>query len=568
MSKGKREKSLICEGCGQTGAKIVCLDDRGLQAGVFQFCKQCTPKLKYRTGDYVIRWFRISPKLPPSRKPHRDVDLFAMPRWGDDDYVSPYEKFLASTQRTSHKPKKEQNDDNTNNIHDEDFENENDYDDERFHELDDQTHRTSKDNTFSTDNGKLKPRKKNNFFDALAAAKEAGPLPAYVKPLKRLALEIAVKTTLAAHHLGAFERLRLRMHDCLQESFVGQMIESNRLFDYQKRKAFEANNALMEAQKGMTIKAIEAHAAEHEVEELPESRNIEKKEEEAISKDSQSLILLTSESNNRDHWKQYSKHFLNSLHSFVWETDPQVVDLSSCNLGPRDLNLLHLTVSKQTIGTLDLKWNLLGSTNAIFLYNIIACNRVHTLHLGWNKLGDDGTLVISKALQKAKALKDLDLTGNGITRAGLRHLCTGLNAGGNENDGVDSNSSSKVNEGNKERAAKSSSRISLKRLNLSFNPFGAEGATELIDGGLGTVPLTHVGLRSCELGLHGAVIIANGFRKNRHLKEMMLADNRVTPEGARQIAKNLKFGPGALLRAFGVGSGSRSAQHVKDMNNN
>ena len=34
-----------------------------------------------------------------------------------------------------------------------------------------------------------------NFFAALSAAKDAGPRPAHIKPLKRMALEIAAKNT-------------------------------------------------------------------------------------------------------------------------------------------------------------------------------------------------------------------------------------------------------------------------------------------------------------------------------------------------------------------------------------
>ena len=84
----KRQAQKVCEGCGQLGAKEVLLDDRGLQAGVFVFCDVCRPKLKYRTGDYVVRWYRIDETLPPSRKPHRDVDLWTLPRWGEDGHVN------------------------------------------------------------------------------------------------------------------------------------------------------------------------------------------------------------------------------------------------------------------------------------------------------------------------------------------------------------------------------------------------------------------------------------------------------------------------------------------------
>ena len=570
MSKRTRPKTLVCEGCGEPGAKIVVLDDAGLQAGVFQFCVLCTPKLKYRTGDYVIRWFRISPKLPPSRKPHRDVDLFAMPRWGDENYISPYDKFQASKRRKRKPKSKKKSEEEDKHDDDDDVKNEQDEPNEGKEGKEGKDGTTEQPTTTPLPTAARIP--KHNFLAALSAAKEAGPMPAHVKPLKRLALEVAVNITMKAHYLGAFERLRLRLPESLQELYVEQMIENNRLFDFHKRKALEAETALMEAHKGDTLKEIEAHAAEFQVEEHPEAVHAVHsggKKEEEKEKDSCTIALEEANPNNKEKWKQYSKYFLNALHSFVWDMHPQSIDLSSCGLGPRDLNLLLLTISKQTVGTLNLKWNLLGSKNAGFLYQMIACNCVHTLHLGWNQLGDDGVMVLSSALPKAKALKDLDLTGNGITKVGLRHLCIAINASGRtKNKNKDEDEDEDEDKDGANNNSKTSMKTPLKRLNLSFNPIGAEGAMELIESGLGEVPLTHVGLRSCELGVHGATTIALGFRKNRHLVSMMLADNRVTPEGARQIARNLKLTPSALLRAFGVGSGTRSAGHARNANAN
>ena len=526
--KRTKPKSQICEGCGQSGAHYVVLDDRGLQAGVFLFCSNCTPKLKYRTGDYVVRWFRISSTLPPSRKPHRDIDLWTMPRWGDDDYVSPHE------QHQSRKRPRRNSKSVLVVLEDDDDRNE---DNEKQEGK--QNHRLQE-QKIQPITSTRQPNKKINFFAALSAAKDAGPRPAHIKPLKRMALEIAAKNTLTGNQtLGAFESLRLRLHQSLHKTFVDQLVESNRLSDYHARLKQEKLDALAEANKGDTLKEIESHAAKHDVEEHPEALHpaINPEEEEEENMDALSLALHATSQDTQKNWKQFSKHFLANLNTFVWEANPQTVDLSSCGLGPRDLDLLCNTVTKQTVGTLNLKWNLMGSPNSGFIHRILGQNCVHTLHLGWNKLGNDGVQVISNAFVRAKSLRDLDLTGNGITKEGIRYICNGI--------GKDT---------------------LLRRLNLSFNPIGAEGARELIDSGLGDAPLTHVGLRSCELGVHGAKCIAMGFRKNRNLKEMMLADNRVTPAGARLIARYLKLSPSALLRAFGVGKGSRSSEHDRDSN--
>ena len=522
--KPKRAKSLVCEGCGGSGAKYIVLDDRGLQAGVFLFCSQCSPKKKYRTGDYVVRWFRISEDLPPSRKPHRDVNLWEFKRFDDEGYVSPYDLAHKKLRRRCE------------HIVEEDDDKEEDGQTRRRPLLEKDTKVADSDEEKKNSSS---GKSKLNFFAALEEAKAAGPMPAHIKPLKRMAMEVVAKNTLAGNMHGAFESLRLLMHDCLHESFVNQLVETNRLSDYHARLAAEKQAAELEANKGKTLKAVEAAAVEYDVDEDPEAAAaaaaVTSTVEEEELTDPMSVALRQTSA--RDKWKQFSKHFLSSLNSFAWDSDPQLIDLSSCGMRSRDLDLLCATVTKQTVGCLNLKWNLMGANNSIFLYNIIAANCVHTLHLGWNKLGDDGVLVVSSALHKAKSLRDLDLTGNAITKVGIRHLCKGI--------GEDT---------------------LLRRLNLSFNSFGAEGATELVESGLGTAPLTHVGLRNCELGVHGAVTIARGFRKNRSLKEIGLADNHVTQEGARQVARNLKLGPGALLRAFGVGSGSRSAAHVRSAN--
>ena len=350
MSKrSNRPKSLICEGCGQTGAKHVVLDDRGLQAGVFQFCVQCTPKLKYRTGDYVVRWFRVSPDLPPSRKPHRDVDLFNMPRWGDEGYVSPYDLFHTSSKKRRRRVPKTKSKElavadaeeyAASEVSKDDREEYNS-DDEEEDRTDDahssSTHKQHPSSSTETTTSTSKP--KTNFFGALAAAKAAGPMPAHIKPLKRLAMEVAVQVTLDGHHLGAFERLRLRMPACLQEDFVLQMVETNRLSDYHARKRQEAKQAEMENNKGTTVKFLEAQIAQHEVEELkeaipPAGVKVEGKEE---AMDPLTVAMRASTNNQNSHWKQFSKYFLNALQSFVWEEHPQMVDVSSCGLGPRDL---------------------------------------------------------------------------------------------------------------------------------------------------------------------------------------------------------------------------------------
>ena len=327
------------------------------------------------------------------------------------------------------------------------------------------------------------------------------------------------------------------------------MVENNRLRDlYKRRAAAKAAEAEAEA-RGDTLKTIDAHnAAQGTVEEHPDAKVTDAMvavvdgHGEADSDDSDAEVdveaAALAQAGDRGSWKQFSKHFLEQLHTFVWDDEPPEIDLSSSGVGPRDLDLLCQTVAKQTVGSLSLKWNLLGSSNAGFLFSLLACDRLHALDIGWNKLGDDGAQVLSSALARARSLRSLDVSGNGITKAGVRHICRGIG---------DS--------------------PSIQRLNLSFNPLGAEGATEIVEGGLGEAPLTHLGLRNCDLGQVGAVALAWGFRKNRHLKELSVADNRVTPEGARRIARNLKLSPGALLRAFGCGAGDRTAQHQRDSNN-
>ena len=236
MSKqSKRPKSHVCEGCGQTGAHYVVLDDRGLQAGVFLFCSNCTPKLKYRTGDYVVRWYRISSDLPPSRKPHRDVDLWTRPRWGEHDYVSPHDQAAAATRKRQRRGRSDLQD-GSHNIDDDD--NNNNYNNKP----------STKVSETETKIDSNKQPSKPNFFAALSAAKEAGPMPAHIKPLKRMCLEVAAKTTLENINqtLATFERLRLGLHACLQTGFIDQMVELNRLSDYHARCAREALAAQQE----------------------------------------------------------------------------------------------------------------------------------------------------------------------------------------------------------------------------------------------------------------------------------------------------------------------------------
>lgn len=497
--KRRRAPKKVCEGCGQLGAKEVLLDDRGLQAGVFLFCDACWPKLKYRTGDYVLRWYRISPSLPPTRHPHRDVDLWTLPRWGEDASLSGR---LSSSESEDKKG----------------------VEFKQSSAVKDDTKGIARKTATSTD-----------FFATLKAAKDADPMPAHIKPLKRFALMVLADVTLSGSDLGSFNRLRNGLHECLRQPLIDQMFETNRLRDHFRKKALDEEKAASEASKGLTVKRIESYAATHKVEEQHDARH---EEFDSSKNDADDEVLDLVErakfvTRSKDNWKQFSKHFINQLPTFVWKGEPQMIDLASSGLGPRDLDLLCDTVARQTVGKLSLKWNLLGSKNSGFLHTILSTDNIHTIDIGWNKLYDDGAQVIAAALPQCSMLRDLDLTGNGITKSGIAHICMGMGEA-----------------------------PQIQRLNLSFNPLGAEGAITLVESGLGNAPLTHLGLRSCELGINGAISIARGFRKNTTLKEMMLADNQVTREGARQIARNLKLSPGALLRAFGCSNDNRRGHQL------
>ncbi len=548
---GRRQRNadpeLKCEGCAQLGAKHVCLDDRGLQAGVFLFCRECVPKLQYRTGDYVIRWYRIDESLPPSRKPHRDVDLWTRPRWGEEPEESAQEKKERERRERRRKRRERRRageEDVTSDSSSSESEDEADEADEGAKAAQEAAAKAAAAKAAAA-KAAAASTPKLNLFQMMREAQEAGPMEAVVPPLKRFALKALADLTLSGARYGSFATLRRALHPCLQGPLLQQMVDNNRLRDlYKRRAAAEAAEAEAEA-RGDTLKTIDAHnAAQGAVEEHPEAKVTDAMVDghgEADSDDSDAEVdveaAALARAGARGSWKQFSKHFLEQLHTFVWDDEPPEIDLSSSGVGPRDLDLLCQTVAKQTVGSLSLKWNLLGSSNAGFLFALLACDRLHALDIGWNKLGDDGAQVLSSALARARSLRSLDMSGNGITKAGVRHICRGI--------------------GNSQ---------SIQRLNLSFNPLGAEGATEIVEGGLGEAPLTHLGLRNCDLGQAGAVALAWGFRKNRHLQELMVADNRVTPEGARRIARNLKLSPGALLRAFGCGAGDRTAQHQRDTN--
>ena len=71
-----------------------------------------------------------------------------------------------------------------------------------------------------------------DFFAALKAAKDAGPMPAHIKPLKRLALMSLADFTLSGAREVAFGKLRATLHACLHQPLLDQMFETNRLRDH------------------------------------------------------------------------------------------------------------------------------------------------------------------------------------------------------------------------------------------------------------------------------------------------------------------------------------------------
>ena len=190
------------------------------------------------------------------------------------------------------------------------------------------------------------------------------------------------------------------------------------------------------------------------------------------------------------------------------------INLSYCSLTHHSASELGRYLECTPPLLLDL--NIYGNNLDSRSLQLLACGLKHnqslrSLNIGLNVIGDDGIYFLSEALVTNTCLEQLLATK---TSTGSKGLCI-LSA-----------------------ALQKNRRSSLKRLDLSWNLVGDDGAQSMAQLLHRDRSLLHINLIGNNIGSIGASYIAVALRTNKTLKTLYLADNQIDSRGINYL-KNM-----------------------------
>ena len=230
--------------------------------------------------------------------------------------------------------------------------------------------------------------------------------------------------------------------------------------------------------------------------------------------------------------------------------------LINCGITDDDIKLLVESMSILTeLNTLRLGFNgITGKGATLFSGLLEKCSSLEVFSAHCNQIDDSGALAIAKALVQMTSLKILDLQGNPITDNGASALIMTLKG---LRVYVTINNSNILNKSNLTFVKESlrlickghdedSLRTALKcctylqTLDLSFNDIGLNGAVALAEGLKCCTNLQTLNLSVNSIGSDGAVALAEGLKCCTNLQTLNLSGNSIGSDGAVALAEGLK----------------------------
>jgi len=174
------------------------------------------------------------------------------------------------------------------------------------------------------------------------------------------------------------------------------------------------------------------------------------------------------------------------------------------------IDTLVTTLCDRSIRTLSLNACGIGVCGAHHIAAFLKRNSTLTsLHLLTNNLKDNGVTKIASSLEHNNTLHMLDLSSNNISNAGAIQMANILPT------------------------------CTLKRIKLSWNFIGDNGATCIASGVATNTTLTTLDLYRNRIGDQGAIAFRDALATNKVLLELRLSSNKITDEGAFAIATGM-----------------------------
>ena len=199
---------------------------------------------------------------------------------------------------------------------------------------------------------------------------------------------------------------------------------------------------------------------------------------------------------------------LKCLHHY--KTPLKELDLGSTGVGEEDCAQLSLLTDLEV---LDIGDNSLSSNSvASIMEDQLLNSTIEELKMRESLLSEENCVSLSSLLQQSLCqLRELDISGCGISCEGAVHLGTGL-----------------------------TNNHSLTSLKISLNPIGDIGAATLGDMIRDNTVLETLYMQYCEITSQGFVQLTTGLINNTSLKSLLLEGNQCGIEGAKAISSMLE----------------------------
>ena len=482
------KKTLTCISCQKPEFHYYVVDE-GQHAAIYRFCEECIKFKERRTETFVSAYIRLSPECPESGS-HRDVDVWLLPAWEDlrDVEAELSVKFEAELFQHAY------------------------------------NHESSAGDFISQIN---QMAARDELGNALPDEDIVGELePQKVPTLKHLANVALGEGIIALNPNITFSNLRETMHNHLRQPLIDSLVDASEKRLHDLKTAHFTLLEKLQVELKETKEEFEKAIKEYEEKDEDASEDPEEMErihsmENIIERNTHHIADL-EKINVEEEFGGLSNGFISHLSEIAWSEHCKTVDLKKSNMRVPDTKLLSFMCETLKIDNLNLSWNFMNSTAISPILKVLKCNTMVSLDLSWCKIGNSFTHELGDILPHVTALTKISIRGNKLTPIGFKAFSTGL----------------------KENR-------SITYLDAGFNFCKLDGANFLGEALFRNNVIKRIELRSCSIGANGALVLARKLRFCDNLTDLILSDNKVGRQGARDIAKNLQLTSGALIRCFG-----------------
>ncbi|KAB1277105.1 Leucine-rich repeat-containing protein 74A [Camelus dromedarius] len=253
---------------------------------------------------------------------------------------------------------------------------------------------------------------------------------------------------------------------------------------------------------------------------------------------------------------------------FLRNMEESYVNLSHHGLGPNGTKAIAIAlVSNTTVLTLELADNSIMEEGILSLVEMLQENYyLQEMNISDNNLGLEGARILSEFLQNdTSSIFSLQLSGNNFKEESAELFCQALSANYRIKtlDLSHNQFSDKTGEYLGQMLGDAMVNTALKKLNLSMNSFGNEGASALGEVLRLNNCLAHLDVSSNNISNEGLSKISRGLEANESLRVLRLFLNPISMDGAVLLILSIKRNPKSKMEDIDISNVLVSEQFVK-----